>query len=69
MPDWLKSLFASAALPGVRSRRLVSVVFGAVLAAWLRAALPPGTLPELPPSVLALLVITLGTAAVDRSAP
>lgn len=67
MIDWLKTLVASATLPGVRSRRLVSVVFGAVLLAWLRAALPAGTLPELPASVLALLVITLGTVALDRS--
>jgi hypothetical protein len=66
MPEWFKSLFAAGALPGVRSRRLVSVVFGAVLLAWLRAALPAGTLPELPASVLALLVITLGTVALDR---
>ncbi len=66
MIEWIKSLAASSALPGVKSRRLVSVVFGAVLLAWLRAALPAGTLPELPASVLALLVITLGTVALDR---
>ncbi len=68
MLAWLQSLVASATLPGVKSRRLVSVVFGAVLFAWLRAALPTGTLPELPASVLAMLVITLGTVAFDRSA-
>lgn len=66
MTEWLKALLTSATLPGVRSRRLVSVVFGAVLFAWLRAALPAGTLPELPASVLAMLVITLGTVALDR---
>jgi hypothetical protein len=66
MIAWLQSLVASATLPGARSRRLVSVVYGAVLCAWLRAALPAGLLPEIPASVLALLVITLGTVALDR---
>jgi hypothetical protein len=45
---------------------LQSLVYGAVLCAWLRAALPAGLLPEIPASVLALLVITLGTVALDR---
>lgn len=67
MTDWLKALFASATLPGVRSRRLVSVVFGVVLFGWLLVLLGlAAALPELPGSVILLLVITLGTVALDR---
>jgi hypothetical protein len=66
--DWLKSLFAGVSLKGVTSRRLASVVIGGVLAAWLNVALRhPEALPEIPATVLLLVVVLLGTSAVQSN--
>lgn len=61
MIDWLKSL----APDGVKSKRLISVVFGVVLLVWLASFLTAWPVPELPLSVLALLVITVGSSALS----
>jgi hypothetical protein len=63
--DFLKSLFA-AALPGVKSRRLVSVAVGAVLLAWLLASWHAAALVEIPLTALGLLALVIGTVLLDR---
>jgi hypothetical protein len=63
MIDWLKSLLSSVALPGVKSRRLVSVVVGVVLLAWLVASWLAQALVEIPLTVLGLLALCIGTVA------
>lgn len=60
MIDFLKSFTTT----GVKSKRLASVVFGTVLFAWLVSFFYSLPMPEIPMSVLLLLVITAGVSVV-----
>lgn len=66
---WLNNLFSKVGLKGVSSTRLASVVVGAVLLAWLHVAFVTGTVPEIPPSVLGLLLIVVGTLGPTAPTP
>lgn len=61
MIDWLKSLSPD----GVKSKRLTSVVFGVVLLVWLISFLTLLPMPEIPLTVLALLIITVGSSTLS----
>jgi MFS superfamily sulfate permease-like transporter len=69
MTDWLQSLLSGAALRGVTSRRLASVALGTVLLVWLLAFITATQLPEIPVTVLALLIIVLGTSTLHSPQP
>jgi hypothetical protein len=58
---WLSNILSKVGLKGVTSTRLASVVVGSVLLAWLYVCFLTGTLPDIPPTVLGLLLVVVGT--------
>lgn len=58
---WFSNILSKVGLKGISSTRLASTVVGCVLLAWLYVAFLTGTLPEIPPSVLGLLLVVVGT--------
>lgn len=63
MMDWIKSLLGSVTLRGVTSRRLASVVLGAALLVWICSFATAIPIPEVPASVLILIIVVLGTSS------